>query len=423
MSSSPAEIGPGPLPDAAYLATLAGFTGLGPRRLGWLLALHPPAEALEVLRGHRRAATALTESWPQALWETLRSQARACDPTEAHRACVEGRIMVVGRGDAGYPDQLRCDPAPPAVVFMRGEPSLLVARRVGIVGTRNPTRVGLDTAASLGRQLGRVQVAVVSGLAKGIDGAAHRGVLEVGGQPIGVVANGLDRPYPAVHRRLWDEVGEQGLLISEWPPGTAPEAYRFPLRNRLIAALSEVVVVVESRERGGSLSTVREAALRDVQVMAVPGSPMVRASRGTNQLLCDGAAPVTGVDDVVVALGLDTRRCAARAHDPRPRPQGLAADIVEWCRVMPRTLDDVVAEIARRSGGGQAGDRSIGAVAMVLARLERDGWLVESGGWFQVVGAFAGVGLAGDGPSVTATGAVGIDHGDGLAGGPDEVEG
>ncbi len=416
MSGSPGDSGPERLPDAAYLATLAGFQGLGPRRLSWLLALHPPAEALEVLRGHRRAVTALRESWPHGLWETLRAQARACDPAEVYRVCVQGRIMVVGQGDVGYPEQFRCDPAPPAVVFMRGEPSLLTARRVGIVGTRNPTRVGLDTAASLGRQLGRAQVAVVSGLAKGIDGAAHRGVLDVGGRPIGVVANGLDRPYPAVHRRLWDEVGDEGLLISEWPPGAAPEAYRFPLRNRLIAALSEVVVVVESRERGGSLSTVREAAVRDVQVMAVPGSPMVRASRGTNQLLCDGAAPVTSVDDVIVALGLDTRRSADRVHDPRPRPEGLAADIVEWCRVMPRTLDDVVAELARRSGRSRAGSRGVGEVAMVLARLERDGWLVESGGWFQVVGAFAGVGH-----SDASSGHTSAGNGDDIASAPDEV--
>ena len=374
---------------AACLATLAGFAGLGPRRLSWLLALHPPAEALEVLRGRSRPADALRAAWSGDLWETLRSQARHCDPASVYRTCTDRGIEVVGRDDSRYPDQLRCDPVPPAVLFMRGDPSLVTARRVGIVGTRNPTRAGLDTAASLGRQLGRAGVVVVSGLAKGIDGAAHRGVLEVDGRPIGVVANGLDRPYPAVHRRLWDEVAERGLLVSEWPPGSAPEAYRFPLRNRLIAALSEIVVVVESRERGGSLSTVREAARRDVQVMAVPGSPMIRASRGTNQLLCDGAAPVTGVQDVLVALGLDTRRSAGLIHDARPRPDGVAAEIIEWCRAMPRTLDDLIAEFTG-AGTGLA-PRSVGEVALVLARLERDGWLVESGGWFQVVGAFAGV--------------------------------
>lgn len=372
---------------AACLASLAGFDGLGPRRLSWLLALHPPVEALEVVRGRSRPADALRAGWPSDLWDMLASQARRCDPAAVYRACTDRGIEVVGRDDPRYPDQLRCDRLPPAVLFMRGDPNLVTARRVGIVGTRNPTRTGLDTAASLGRQLGRAGVVVVSGLAKGIDGAAHRGVLQVDGHPIGVVANGLDRPYPAVHGHLWDTVAERGLLLSEWPPGTAPEAYRFPLRNRLIAALSEVVVVVESRERGGSMSTVREAAQRDVQVMAVPGSPLIRASRGTNQLLCDGAAPVTGVQDVLVALGLDTRRSAGRSHDARPRPDGVAADIVERCRVMPRTLDDLVAEFT----GGGVPHRSVGEVALVLARLERDGWLVESGGWFQAVGASAGV--------------------------------
>jgi len=372
----------GSLPDSAHLAALAGVKGLGPRRLGLLLSWHHPREALAVVNGDAAPAAPLAAAWPSEFWEHLRVASSQRNPAACHSTCVEWGISVVGWGHRAFPNQLLNDPAPPAVLFMRGDPSVLGRRRVGIIGTRNATRAGTDTAHVLGRELTHHHIAVVSGLAKGIDGAAHRGVLSVGGAPIGVVANGLDQPYPAVHRALWEQVAECGLLMSEWPPGTTPEAFRFPLRNRIIAALSEVVVVVESRERGGSLSTVREAATRDVQVMAVPGSPMVRASSGTNQLLCDGAAPVTGVDDVLMALGLDTRRSGDRVHEPRPAPDDRSARVIELCRLMPRTLDDLVSAL----------DLSVSEVAMLLARLERDGWIAETGGWFQVIGAWSGLG-------------------------------
>ena len=147
------------------------------------------------------------------------------------------------------------------------------------------------------------------------------------------------------------------------------------MRNRIIAALSEVLVVVESRERGGSLITALAAIERSVDVMAVPGSVRNRAAAGTNQLISDGAAPVTGVDDVLVALGLDTRRAGPVAYDPRPLPRGLEADVLAACRDDPRTLDEIVVGL----------DLPIAEAAMALARLERAGWVREAGGWFEPV--------------------------------------
>ncbi len=174
---------------------------------------------------------------------------------------------------------------------------------------------------------------VVSGLAKGIDGAAHRGALRAGsGHVVGVVANGLDTPYPRVNTELWEAVARDGLLLSEWPPDTEPEKFRFPQRNRILAALSELVVVVESRERGGSLTTAREALERSIEVMAVPGSVHNRAAAGTNQLIRDGATPVTDVADVLLALGLDHRR-DGRRFDPRPLPRGRGG---QGARTLPR---------------------------------------------------------------------------------------
>jgi DNA processing protein len=231
-------------------------------------------------------------------------------------------------------------------------------------------------AGELGRGLAEAGVAVVSGLAKGVDGAAHRGVLEVpGGRAVAVVGNGPDVPYPKVNGELWADVCGRGLLLSEWPPGTAPEPFRFPMRNRIIAALSEVLVVVESRERGGSLITAQAAIERSVDVMAVPGSVRNRAAAGTNQLIRDGAPPVTDVDDVLIALGLDTRRVGPVAYDPRPLPRGLEADVLAACRDDPRTLEEIVVGL----------DLPIADAAMALARLERTGWVREAGGWFEPV--------------------------------------
>jgi DNA processing protein len=165
------------------------------------------------------------------------------------------------------------------------------------------------------------------------------------------------------------------VLVSEAPPGTVPEAFRFPLRNRIIAALSEVLVVVESRERGGSLLTVGEAKLRDVMVMAVPGSVHNRAATGTNDLVRDGCPVATDARDVLVALGLDSRRAGGVAYDPRPRPNGEDRIMLDLC-TEPRTLDQLTL----------LASRPIVECAMSLARLEMHGWVQQVNGWFEIIG-------------------------------------
>jgi DNA processing protein len=290
-------------------------------------------------------------------------------------------VGAVTAAHAAFPSSLRHDPQPPAVLFFRGSFSSLDARTVGVVGTRNATGPGRDFAQRLGRELADAGVAVVSGLARGVDSAAHRGALRNAAAPVvGVVANGLDVPYPRENAELWRAVADRGLLVSEWPPGTAPERFRFPLRNRVLAALSEIVVVVESRERGGSLTTAREALERGIDVMAVPGAVQNRAALGTNQLIRDGAAPVTEPGDVLVALGLDHRRAGPATYDPRPLPRGVEATVLERCHAAPCTLEHIVRDL----------ELSISDAAMSLARLERSGWLRESGGWFEGVASCTG---------------------------------
>jgi len=160
-------------------------------------------------------------------------------------------------------------------------------------------------------------------------------------------------------------VAECGLLLSECAPGTAPEAYRFPMRNRVIAALSEVVIVVESRQQGGSLITVNEAIERNVPLMAVPGGVHNRAATGTNQLIRDGAGVVVDVTDVLIELAMDHRRSSGAAIDSRPRPSE------------PRTID----------GLALACSLSLVDAAMAVARLEHSGWIQQSDGWFEAVGS------------------------------------
>ncbi len=363
-----------------YLAALAGFDLMTVARLRVLLAHHGPDEAFAVAAGRAVPAPMVERLLTVDVRAAWRDSAARRPADEWSERCRRLGVSVRTARDPDFPEVLRHDPQPPAVLFTRGDIDVLDGRRVGIVGTRNATQAGRDVAHALGRDLAEAGVVVVSGLAKGIDGAAHRGTLGVaGGRPVAVVGNGPDRPYPRVHSGLWDDVCARGLLLSEWPPGTAPEPFRFPLRNRILAALSEVLVVVESRERGGSLITAQAAIDRGVEVMAVPGSVRNRAANGTNQLLRDGAAPVTDAGDVLVALGLDNRRAGLASYDPRPLPRGQQAAVLERCRRDPCTLDDVVSALGL----------PIAEAAMALAHLERAGWVRQAGGWFEPVTSWA----------------------------------
>jgi DNA processing protein len=211
---------------------------------------------------------------------------------------------------------------------------------------------------------------VVSGLALGIDGAAHAGALAGPTPPAAVVATGLDVVYPRRHVELWRAVGERGVLLSEYPLGVWPERWRFPARNRIIAALADVVVVVESHERGGSMHTVESALERGRTVMAVPGSVRSPASAGTNALLAAGSPPARDATDVLVALGLDAE-VWERASPAVP--DGDAGRVVEAVGWEPSTLE----QVADRLGA------PLGPVAVHLLDLERDGWVHQEAGWYQ----------------------------------------
>lgn len=375
----------------AHAAALAGLPGMGPARLRALLRAWGPAEAWRrVVAGRAHADRGVAQALGAARERATARWARAAaaiDPAEVLRAHAAAGVAVHLPGTAGYPTLLEADPEPPVVLFARGDPSVLDDRpRVAVVGTRSCTAAGASVAAELGRDLAAAGVVVVSGLAVGIDGAAHRGALEAGAAggapPVGVVGSGLDVIYPARHRALWGEVAGAGALLSEAPLGARPEPWRFPARNRVIAGLSELVVVVESHTSGGSLHTVDEAADRGVVVMAVPGSVRSPASDGTNQLLHDGCPPVRGVDDVLDALPARwSDRPVVRRPSPEAgadagwRPSGDAAAVLDALGGEPAALE----QLAVRTG------LDLGPLAVALEQLVAAGRVQQTHGWFERV--------------------------------------
>ncbi len=334
-----------------YLAALASLPRAGSRRLQRLLRGQDPEEVWQkVLAGVVEGTVADTDL--RALWQT---HAADVDLVGLAKRLTALDVWVVTPGDAGYPQRLVDDIDPAPVLFGRGRVCDGVTPAVAIVGTRRCTPTGRSVAVELGAGLAEAGAVVVSGLALGIDGAAHRGALSVTGSVVtGVVGSGLDVVYPRGNSDLWQAVAEAGTLLTEAPLGAEPEGWRFPARNRLLAGLADVVVVVESKRAGGSMHTVEEALKRDVTVMAVPGSVRNPAAAGTNFLLSEGCAPVCSTDDVVVALGLVTEgRVAAGVNpgtgSPLPSLDSFQQRVLDALDDGPVSIDQLVMRVGARS--------------------------------------------------------------------------
>jgi DNA processing protein len=223
---------------------------------------------------------------------------------QAIEAATRLRIEPIVLGDGRYPPLLAAIPDPPVVLWTRGRIECLVRAAVAIVGSRAATPYGLEMAERLAMGTSAHGLVVVSGLARGVDSAAHRGALASAGATVAVLGSGVDVIYTAEHRRLADEISERGAVVSEFPPGTPPLAYHFPLRNRIISGLSLAVVVVEAAERSGSLITAECALEQGREVMAVPGSVLNKRNGGSHGLLRDGARLVESAEDVLDELGV-----------------------------------------------------------------------------------------------------------------------
>lgn len=332
---------------AAYVA-LALTPGIGPGRLHAILevcrtasgAFSAPFAFLRSIPGiSEAAATAIAGGSLDAGVRTLEQAER-----------LGARVLIAG--DPGYPALLRHIPEPAPVLFALGNPALLERPAVAIVGSRDHTPYGGEVARAVAWAAASAGIAVVSGMARGLDAVAHDAALESGGPTIGVLGNGLGVVYPAANARLYRRVAERGLLLTEFPPGERPTAGSFPRRNRLISGLARVTVVVEAAEGSGALITASAALEQGRDVMAVPGNITSPCSAGVNRLIRDGAEPLLAVEDLLAHYPEAARAAdgPARPAVAQPLPDHLAAedrDVAELLGPEPMALDELVARSGR----------------------------------------------------------------------------
>lgn len=375
------EPGAGPAPSLASPCSadfallrlrLARTPGVGARtarlleeRVGSLEALFAfSAAELEAAGVPARLASGLADRGPLAA-------------ARAERARLgELGAGLLALGDPAYPSALAEIHDPPQTLSLLGALTGEDARCVAIVGARRATPVGLEVAFELAAGLADAGYTIVSGLARGIDAAAHRGALEAGGRTLAVLAGGLARVYPPRHRDLARQVARSGALLSEAPPDQEPTRFSFPQRNRIVAGLAQAVVVVEAGPRSGALITAELALQEGRELFAVPGSPRAPLAQGTNNLIQDGARLVTCPEDVLEALG-------GVAHRP-VHPSG-AADADPAAAALRRALAEANRPLSPEALAASTG-LPLARVQLALARLELEG-AVERRAW--------GYGLAG----------------------------
>ncbi len=272
--------------------------------------------------------------------------------------------------DAGYPALLKHLPDPPLALYVRGALTTQDELALAIVGTRKATTYGRDSAAFFARQLAQQGVTIVSGLAHGIDGAAHRAALDAGGRTIAVLGCGIDRVYPSDHAELARQIARQGAVISEFPIGSKPEAHHFPRRNRIISGLSLGVLVAEAPEQSGAMITATMAAEQGREVFAVPGSIFSTAHGGTNRLIQDGAKLVMTVEDILDELNIAHNKVEARVLTKQIAPAGAQeAGLLRYFGAEPLPIDELV----RQSGLPTA------EVLSTLTLLELQGYVEDDG--------------------------------------------
>ncbi len=325
------------------------------------------AEVLKMPTQELAGRARLTEQGRRA-FEELRS---GYDPDEILASLTERGFTVLTLADENYPEKLAEIPDPPPALFVNGE--VPEGPTVALVGSRKASATGIEAARALGRALGERGVCVASGLALGIDAAAHEGALEAAGPTVGVLGCGIDVVYPKSNRRLFERVAEAGAMVSEYYIGEPPLRWHFPARNRVISGLSDAVVVVEAPEKSGALITARHALEAGRDVWAVPGPIGFAECRGSNALLADGAGVIWDIDlfaDAVAPESASQKSAVAEASQEAPAPvelPELEAAVLMSVGFEPTGVDVV----AGRSGIGMR------ELLPALALLELKGYVTR----------------------------------------------
>ena len=330
-------------PPNPQLACL-GFSlvqGIGPRRLARLLQHFGDPGAAWLASDGQLAEAGLERPLRQRLLELRRELNME---RELERIVATGATLRTLLDD-NYPEQLRNLTDPPLALYIKGDLLPIDRNALAMVGTRKATTYGRDVAGRLAQDLARQEVSVVSGLAYGVDAAAHRGALKAGGRTVAVLGCGVDVVYPADHRKLAQEISQQGALISEYPMGTLPEGRNFPRRNRIISGLSLGVLVVQAPLASGAIITANIAAEQGREVFAVPGNILDPVSAGCHRLIQDGAKLVTSAGDILDELNLAWTRVEAASVTERVVPANATeASLLARLGVEPTHVDDLVRE-------------------------------------------------------------------------------
>jgi DNA processing protein len=301
--------------------------------------------------------------------ERFRTFERRFDERAYLRELERAGIRWLACTDAAFPHGLGAIFDSPVGLFLRGSGpvDLLNTAAVAVVGARSCSAYGSQVARMVGRELAAAGLVVVSGMARGVDGEAHRGALEAGGRTVAVLGCGVDRNYPAAHSDLARRICEHGLVVSEYAPGVEPAPWRFPARNRIIAGLAAVTVVVEARERSGALITADLALEEGREVFAVPGEITSALSAGTNRLLAVGAAPLTQVEDVLRSFGFE------REQAPATELGESSAAVLARVRDASSGADELALAVGLDAG----------ALAAALSELEVAGLVAEAAGVYR----------------------------------------
>jgi DNA processing protein len=287
-------------PELRDRLTLAMVPGIGPLAMQRLLAhFSSPAAVLAADSGELQYVPGIGST----LAKRITTARETSEVDQQLTLAAQHQLGILAPPDAAYPRLLKEIPDPPAVLFLRGQLQEIDGLSVAIVGTRHCSRYGLKQAEVLATGLARAGFTVVSGMARGIDTAAHRGALAAGGRTIAVLASGVLSPYPPENAQLADQIAEQGCVLSEAAPTMPPMSGMFPQRNRIISGLTLGTLVVEAGDRSGALITARHATEQNRQVFAIPGPIDTPLSTGTNRLIRDGAKLVTSLDDILEELG------------------------------------------------------------------------------------------------------------------------
>lgn len=282
--------------DLKYVLGLAKVEGLGAKRLKQLFSyFSSPEEIWYASVDELKRVEGIGDYLAKKLYKSKHE----IDLDYELNIIKQANVQVLLENDGDYPQKLKDIYSPPSVLFCKGKLDLLKLPALGIIGTRNPTRYGYEVLKKLIPGLCEAGVVVLSGLARGIDGMAHKICLECNGNTIAVLGCGLDQVYPPEHNRLYKSISQQGLLVTEYPLGSVPAPGNFPARNRIISGIATAILIVEAPKKSGTMITAEFALEQNKEVLVVPGNITNPKSRGCNELLSQGAKPVLEVDDIL----------------------------------------------------------------------------------------------------------------------------